>query len=511
MVYTIELLARQGIKQIIVSLHHMAGDIEAYFGDGRRWGVKLEYVLQRDAWGTGGALKWSGSLLADTFIFLPADSLLELDLTCAINQHDAHQTLASVIVHRDGADQSHAISLDSASFIRDVSATSSDHKMWYDTGIYIFEPKVLDYIPQRTHFDIHTQLLPALLARDLPIFGCKMEGYWNELDTFPKYHQGQRAILYNNWEKPAASGVISSVRYPLLQGREVARGIWVGRNNRIHPTVRLSPPVCIGDNCWIGREVELGPETFIGSNVIVDSEATISQSTVLDHTYVGMLVNIENRLVNNGSVIDLATGNQLQVVDPYLLGRTNQLGVRSGLKRIFDFTMALLLVVIFLPLFIALALLLLITEHNVFDRVYHLKPGKEFPGSPRQSFNLIRFHIPAKGNSHKLLRYCLDHLEWYRLPELWNVIKGDIGLVGVKPKSAEEVADIAEAWRQKPYDYSPGFTGLWYVATEPDSKPDDIVIADAYYTATRTWQVDLQLLSRTPLAWIKRVRKQGNL
>ena len=511
MAYAIELLARQGIKKILVSLLNRADDIEAYFGDGRRWGVSLEYVLQRDAWGTGGALKWAGSLLSDTFIFMPADSLQEIDLINAIQQHDAHKTLASVVVRMDGADQSQPLGLDNDSFITDVDLIASNPKMWYDTGIYIFDPKVLDYIPHRIHFDIHTQLLPVLVANGVPVYGCKMQGYWNDLDTFPKYHEAQKDILHDIWEKPAGSGGISSVRYPLLQGREVARGIWVGRNSRIHPAVRLTPPVFIGENCWIGRGVELGPETFIGSNVIVDSEATISQSTVVDHTYIGKLVNIEKRLVNNGSVIDLATGNQLQVVDSYLLGRTNQLGVNSGLKRIFDFTLAVFLLVLFLPLLLALALFLLVTERRVFDRVHHIKPGEVNNGFLKKPYTLYQFHIPAFTHSNKLLRYCLVHLEWYRLPELWNVIKGDIGLVGVKPLSSEEAANIAESWQEKPYDYFPGITGLWYLDTEPDSKPDDILIADAYYTATRTWQEDLRLLFRTPITWIKRVRKQGNL
>ncbi|MEJ2749346.1 MAG: sugar phosphate nucleotidyltransferase, partial [Anaerolineae bacterium] len=49
MVYPIEMLARQGYKQMLASLYHLGGSIEAYFGSGQRWGVEIEYVLQKDA------------------------------------------------------------------------------------------------------------------------------------------------------------------------------------------------------------------------------------------------------------------------------------------------------------------------------------------------------------------------------------------------------------------------------------------------------------------------------
>jgi lipopolysaccharide/colanic/teichoic acid biosynthesis glycosyltransferase len=416
--------------------------------------------------------------------------------------------LATVIVNPNGANPSQAIGLENASFLVDGQIISQDQKKWNDTGIYVFEPKVLDYIPLRTHFDIHTQLMPAMLANGAPIIGCELQGYWNDLDTFPKYHEAQKAILHSVWEKPAASGGIPSVRYPLLQGREVSEGIWIGRNNRIHPDARLIPPVYIGDNCWIDRAVELGPETFIGSQVIVDSEASISHSTILDHTYVGKLVNIEHRLVHNSSIIDLVTGNQIQVVDPHLLSQTRQLNVRGGSKRIFDFSIAMLLFVLWLPVILVLAILLKITGGRVFDRVNHIRPGETNAGPSRKPYPLLRFHIPAKSRTNRLLRYCLTHLEGYRLPELWNVIVGDLGLVGVKPLSVEEAGKITEAWQKKPYDYSPGITGLWYVDTRPDSKTDAFMIADAYYTVTRSWKEDLRLLLRTPYAWLKRVQKQ---
>jgi lipopolysaccharide/colanic/teichoic acid biosynthesis glycosyltransferase len=92
------------------------------------------------------------------------------------------------------------------------------------------------------------------------------------------------------------------------------------------------------------------------------------------------------------------------------------------------------------------------------------------------------------------------------LPELLNVVKGDLRLVGVKPLSSEEINEITEDWQRQRHDYNPGFTGLWYLQTLPKSSLDDILIADAYYVAVRSWREDLKILKQTPSAWYRRLK-----
>jgi lipopolysaccharide/colanic/teichoic acid biosynthesis glycosyltransferase len=77
-------------------------------------------------------------------------------------------------------------------------------------------------------------------------------------------------------------------------------------------------------------------------------------------------------------------------------------------------------------------------------------------------------------------------------------------LVGVKPLEPDTATEVSEPWQQKRYEYSTGFTGLWYTQTVPDGSLDEILVADAYYVATRTWRDDLKLLLHTPIVWYKR-------
>ena len=80
-----------------------------------------------------------------------------------------------------------------------------------------------------------------------------------------------------------------------------------------------------------------------------------------------------------------------------------------------------------------------------------------------------------------------------RLPELLNVLIGDLRLIGVKSLSPDEASKITEKWQQKRNEYDPGFTRLWYIQNHLNSALDEILIMDAYYVATRTWREDIRI------------------
>lgn len=499
MVYTIEMLARQGYKQILTTLYHLGGSIEAYFGNGERWGVNIEYVLQKDAWGSAGALKWAEHSINETFLVLPGDVLIDLDIEAVVAQHRARQSVATVVVQQQGTGDTVCLDAENKVIIGE-----HDHS-WFNTGVYLFEPQVLDKIPARTIFDLSHDLLPLLQAEGLPVHGYKADGYWNEMTTFADYHSAQCAYLHEDNGSRAYFDDVARV----LETRQIAEGIWVGRNHVIHPSVRLAPPVYIGDNCQIGRNVELGPDVVIGKNVVIDDEATIFQSTILDQSYVGQLVKIENRIVYKNLMIDANTAERTEVVDEFLLGEAHPALIDTGVQRIWDIVVSLLLLFLMLPFMVLIGLLTLLTTGRLFESVTHLGTLPRMTGygrSPQlESFPLRRFCTQRSEKTTTLGRW-LEKWDLHRLPELGNVLTGKISLVGVKPLRPEEAAEITEAWQLQRHEYQAGFTGLWYVQNGRNSQLDETLITDTYYAATRTWREDLKILRKTPAGWIKRGR-----
>ena len=502
MLYMVESLARQNIQHAFVSLYHLAGNVEAYFGQGQRWGITLEYLLQREAWGTAGALKWAEATLSQTVVVIPADAVIDLDIAALVAQHRAKQSKATVVVHQTGNENTPILYLNGVNQL-----TLAEGKPWYSTGVYIFEPDIFAHIPERASFDIHNELLPTLLAAGIEVDSYEIQDYWNPLLTFRDYHEIQRHILNSASGNGNLLNGAPALKHPSLAGRQISPGIWVGRQHVIHPNVRLSPPVYVGENCQIGSDVELGPDVVIGSNVVIDDDATVCHSTILDHTYVGQLVNIERRFVDKNVVIDSLTSECTVVVDYFLLDEAHTTILDSRLLRIWGFLLALLLILGSFVITLPLGLLLFLTSGHIVSReirIGGLPNNLNGSRAALKSFKLLRFYTRKENGRYTRFGRWLESWEGHRLPELWNVLKGELRLVGVKPLLAADVAQITEAWQQKRHEYHPGFTGMWYLQTTADSSLDDILIADAYYVATRSWRGDLNILKQTPSAWWRR-------
>jgi NDP-sugar pyrophosphorylase family protein len=514
MARTIEQLARSGQKQILASLYERGGAIAAYFGGGRRWGVDLKYVTQREAWGSAGALRWAGGLLSETFLVLPGDALLDLDFDAALAFHRSHGGLATAIVHapRVGAPLSGVV-LDATGRLLDLQPA---HQACYQaTGAFIFEAAALAYIPAQGAYDTVTDLLPALLAAGEGVSAYVMADYWNPLANLSDFAEAQQVYLYSAYAERAPEQIghelTARVRFPSLEARMIAPGIWVGREHSIHPTARMAAPVYIGDHCWIGREAEIARGTVLGNDVVIDDEATVSASFVLSNTYVGQLLHVDQKVVLPGSISDPISGETTAVVDPFLISRVGAVNeVVNPLQRNLNMLGALALLVVLSPLWLLVGFYLLIVGGGrVIVRTPRVGQRSKGPEGRLHTFQIM--HFATRRPNGRLLPggRLIERFELQRLPELFNVLQGDLVLVGVKPLSPEQATMLSEDWQQKRHESPCGFSGLWYLQTEPESDLDTVVITDVYYAATQSWHGDLRILMRTPATWLRRCRRQA--
>lgn len=531
-----ELLARNGLKQARTALYRLPGNIERYCGDGRRWGVHLDYLLQREALGSAGSLKWAEAGLKETFLVLPADVLFEMDIEAAAAFHRSHGGLATTILTRTpGVGPSAFLSADGR--VRGAGgrpAGGEDGLAEYRlTGAYIFEPQVLSMVPGRTRFDCACDLLPCLIGdsqQSGSAWGYVDDGYWNPLDSFTALQEAQRVYMHSAWAAKVAAVAPAAddgpqpappdgprVRYPSLDGLQIAPGIWAGRNLAVHPSVRLAPPVYLGDNCQVGQDVELGPAAVLGPNVIVDDQATVSDSVVLEHTYVGRLVNVDGRVVDRTLTVDAATGASTVIVDRFLLAETTPASVSAGLGRLADVVSAAVLLVLTLPVTVLSGLLALLSSltGGAGFRVLEKRPRMGRPPAAAtgdqaavepQPFGMVHLITRRADGRYTPFGGFLERSELARLPALWNVLRGDMRMVGVQPLTPDELEKAVEDWQRERLSYPPGFSGLWYVQAPRNADPDSTAVADAYYVATRSGGGDIHIVLQTPGAWVRRIR-----
>ncbi len=515
MEHILEMLARQSVKQMFVSLQLRAGSIEAYFHSGQRWGAKLDYFLQRDSLGSAGAMKWAQTSLDETFLVIPADVMVDLDIQAALEQHRSQGNAATIIVNQTAYPAARRLMVDGQGHPVMDPAGSQDSRQpsmaGYITGAYLFEPQVLKEIPARTHFDIQTQLIPDLASKGLQVGVHCMDGYWNPMDTFKAYQEAQSTLMYHLMSSSVPLGSQPVLRFYSLEGKRILPGVWAGKNSFIHPTARILPPVFIGAKSQIGRDVELGPDVVIGENVIVDEGASIASSTILNQTYVGQMVNIERRVVRQNMMIDLDSSESVKISDSFLLSALKPNLNRTGWVLARDRLLALLLLVLSLPLMLPLALALWFTTGRIFTTQLRARCKSRALGPAAQadradSFRLIRFADGLKNGSSTAFTRWMKHWGLVRIPELFNVLSGDLRLVGVYPLSMEDARQTTEVWQEKLREFYPGLTGLWYVQSQRGSEVLELQVIDAYYIATRSWKKDLAILMQTPAAWLQRRR-----
>lgn len=505
MLYPLEMLARQDVERFVICLGENAGHIEAYFGSGQRWGVSLQYVLRRDELGTAGTLKQAAAYLDDTFLVMPGDAMIDLDLPALLAAHQQRGSWLTAVVHSTASGQPTSLAVGQDDEILGVDALTPETAV-YATGAYLINKQVLDLIPRHQSMDIATDLIPLLKQQNKPIHGFTVDGYWNALDTLKMYEGAQAHFLETSTGTDIEQYPEPVLRPHWQSAHQRAPGVWVGRNTVIHPQAGVSAPVMIGDNCYVGRDVRLGPNTVIGANVVIDDEATVSNSVILPQTYIGQLVRLNGRIVRTNLVIDIETEESSRMTDDFLLGQTFSTVAETGLQTTLEKLMALLLIFLSLWVTIPIALATLVSNGRLFERVdrYHARLDHTTGKMNRRKLVLYRFITRNKQGDLTRLGQLLHRYDWYRLPELWGVVTGKISFVGVKPLTEIELNKVTESWQMTRYQVNPGFTGAWYVQTNRPQETDELLIADAYYVATHSWRQDLQLVAKTPVAWWRR-------
>lgn len=176
-----------GITDIILTIGHLSGLMRAFFQDGKQLGINIEYVYEEKPMGTAGPLRMVPGL-TDTFIVLNGDVLTDINIDKMIAYHRKKHGIATIAMHNQ---QVH-IDLGIVQHDADNRIIGYTEKPTFDykvsMGIYLFEPKVLDYIPKNNYFDF-PDLVKVLIAKNQPVVGYSYKGYWKDLGRPEDYEQ----------------------------------------------------------------------------------------------------------------------------------------------------------------------------------------------------------------------------------------------------------------------------------------------------------------------------------
>ena len=294
MAYLIEHLAHHGVTQIMVNVSYLHDKIEEYFGEGSQFGVQIGYsfegytldtgeVIPQPIGSAGGIKKIQefGGFFDETTIVLCGDALIDLDLGAALAEHRRKGALASVITREvpwDKVSSYGVVVSDETGRITQFQEKPSREvakSNYISTGIYIFEPEVIDLIPAGVEFDIGSQLFPLLAERGLPFYAQRRPFNWLDIGSVTDYWEVLQNVL---------TGEVAHMKVP---GTQIEPGLWVGLNTNIDwEGTTIEGPVYIGSGCKIEAGVKIIGPTWIGHGSHICAGAEIERSVLFEYTRV---------------------------------------------------------------------------------------------------------------------------------------------------------------------------------------------------------------------------------
>ena len=314
MAYLVEHLAKYGVTEIMVNVSYLHDKIEDYFGEGHQFGVQIGYsfegytndegeVVPQPIGSAGGMKKIQefGGFFDDTTIVLCGDALIDLDLKSALFEHKRKGALASVITKEvpwDKVSSYGVVVTDKDGRITEFQEKPSqaDAKSnFISTGIYIFEPEVINMIPSDQAFDIGSDLFPLLAQKGLPFYAQTRPFKWIDIGSVSDYWLTLQNVL------------LGDVAHMDVPGIQIEDGLWVGLNTKIDwEGTTIEGPVYIGSGTRIEAGATIVGPTWIGHGSHICAGAKVTRSVLFEYTRVLRDVTLDEMIVYKDYSVDRA-------------------------------------------------------------------------------------------------------------------------------------------------------------------------------------------------------------
>jgi mannose-1-phosphate guanylyltransferase len=321
--YTLEHLARHGVERAVISCGYLPDQIEAAFGESHD-GVALEYAVEEEPLGTGGAIGFAARALEGSFFALNGDSLRDADLGKLVAFHRSTGAKATILL-TPVADPSRYGLVRTAADGRVESFLEKPRPEEIDTdlinaGLYVLEPDVLELIPSDRAVSIEREVFPQLAAGGA-VYGIALPGYWLDIGTPESYLQAHRDILERLF--PTKIGAALGADFTLVDPSAV-----------VHPGARLVPPVYVGPGAVVEADARVGSLAVLGAGSQLAAGCVVENAVVGSRAAVGAGSTVVGSIVGDDARVGVGCElHNLAVVGPgATLGGGNVLdhGLRIG-------------------------------------------------------------------------------------------------------------------------------------------------------------------------------------
>lgn len=290
-----ENLADIGIKDVICNTYYLADQIINRYS-ANSFGVNFNYIKEDTLSGTAGGLKKCQFFFekGETFVVLSADGLTNADIEKGIKVHQNSGAVATIGIQQIPKEEVvhfGVVVTDSDGFITEFQekpAVEDAKSNFINTGIYIFNYKIFDYIPENTFYDFAKNVFPKLLEeRQINTF--VVDGYWSDVGTVDQYKISNHDAFsgkckFNHDEIHITSG-----------------GAYISSSHVPESTIFVGESV-VGPNCKIGKNV-LIENSIIWDNVKIADNVHIRNSIIASNEVIAC--NISDKVIGNNKLVEV--------------------------------------------------------------------------------------------------------------------------------------------------------------------------------------------------------------
>ena len=537
----IESLRRIGIVDIGVALSPRDRPlVEARFGDGRRHGVSLLYSEDPVPRGPAGCLlNFTDFVGKGTFLVVGGNVLLDsLDLGEFETCHRVSRAVITAAFTRRRRAQGHLekVSFSETSGIEDYEVlhpTRDRRTLSRSAGVYLFEPEVFALLEEGSYTDIKEQLIPQLRKSGRPVHAYVTSASLERVSSTRDYYRLHQDLMRLGISAPRGSVPIGD-------------NCWIGENSSVSSQAYVLGPVLIGAHCTVEPHAQIIGPAVIGDGCTIEAGGLVRESVLWSGAAIARGGRVEYSVVGSGCSV--TSGSQLnecimvndrtpveQALRP-ATARTPRTGSRSGawrsapsstfgalLKRAIDILGASHGLVLLSPLFVAIAVAIML------DSPGPVLFSQQRCGEGGRPFRMLKFRTMVVNAETLQKQYAenkdvdgpvfkvfkdprvtrvgrsLRKLSFDELPQLWNVLAGDMSLVGPRPLIMEEMR-YSPSWRDLRLSIKPGITGLWQIGGRNHSSFHDWILKDISYVRTHSVWQDLVILMKTIFWAFGRIR-----
>jgi mannose-1-phosphate guanylyltransferase len=305
-------LKKHNIIDIVLAVGKSPEEIQDYFGDGSKLGVRLTYSIENLPLGTAGAVKNAERFLDDSFIVLNGDIFTDIDLSAMMQLHRKSEAIASLaLTPVDDPTIYGVVETDSGGRVRRFIEKPSRDRVttnMINAGIYILEPGILKHIAPKTFSMFERDVFPPLLEEGQVVYGYPFQDYWIDIGTPDKYLK---------------------LHHDLLRRYVGNKGIECEGESFVHSSARIEGPAIIGEGCYVDRNSVVRGPAVLGARCRIGEGAVVEGAVLWQDCQISRGAKLRNCL----AACRCRVGEESEILDGCILGDDAVVGGGSELSK----------------------------------------------------------------------------------------------------------------------------------------------------------------------------------